>query len=149
LISPRPIACRRPSWVGISAKIRSPQTRLSLIRSCALSVFTRASSRNLRTPRSFYRPSGKEKFEGVMSKSVSFAALMAAAALSCSTVKAEPLFAFLSPPVQTEITPQAVAPAPAEERDDSDAQVDPRLRRQIVDYKGSEAAGTVIVDTPH
>ena len=84
-----------------------------------------------------------------MSKSVSFAALMAAAVLSCSTAKAEPLFAFLSLPARTETAPQALAPAPAEERDDTDAQIEPRLRRQIVDYKGSEAAGTIIVDTPH
>jgi lipoprotein-anchoring transpeptidase ErfK/SrfK len=84
-----------------------------------------------------------------MSKSISFAALTTAVALSCSTAKAEPLFAFLSPPTQTEIAPQPVTSAPAEERDNTDAQVEPRLRRQIVDYKGSEAAGTIIVDTPH
>ena len=82
-----------------------------------------------------------------MSKSVSFAALMAAAALSCGTASAEPLFAFLAPPAQTQIAPQAVEPAPADEPDD--AKIDPRLRRQIVDYNGKEAAGTIIVDTPH
>jgi lipoprotein-anchoring transpeptidase ErfK/SrfK len=84
-----------------------------------------------------------------MSKSGSFAALMAAAALSCSTATAEPLFAFLTPPAQTQIAPQAVEPTPAEERDDADAQVDPRLKRQIVDYRTPEAAGTIIIDTPH
>jgi lipoprotein-anchoring transpeptidase ErfK/SrfK len=84
-----------------------------------------------------------------MSKSGSFAALMAAAALSCSTANAEPLFAFLTPPTQSQIAPQAVDPAPAEERADTDAQVDPRLKRQIVDYRTPEAAGTVIIDTPH
>jgi len=84
-----------------------------------------------------------------MSKSVSFAALMAAAALSFSAANAEPLFAFLSPPAQTQVAPQAVEPAPAEERDDADAQLDPRLKRQIVDYRTPEAAGTVIIDTPH
>jgi len=84
-----------------------------------------------------------------MSKSVSFAALMAAAALSCSTANAEPLFAFLTPPAQTQIAPQAVEPTPAEERDDADSKVDPRLKRQIVDYRSPEAAGTIIVDTPH
>jgi lipoprotein-anchoring transpeptidase ErfK/SrfK len=84
-----------------------------------------------------------------MSKSGSFAALMAAAALSCSTANAEPLFAFLTPPAQSQIAPQAVDPAPAEERADTDAQVDPRLKRQIVDYRTPEAAGTVIIDTPH
>jgi lipoprotein-anchoring transpeptidase ErfK/SrfK len=84
-----------------------------------------------------------------MSKSVSFAALMAAAALSCSAANAEPLFAFLAPPAQDQIAPQVVEPAPAEERDDADVKVDPRLKRQIVDYKSSEAVGTIIVDTPH
>jgi lipoprotein-anchoring transpeptidase ErfK/SrfK len=97
----------------------------------------------------FSDKAGRKKFEGVMSKSISFAALTAAVALSCSTAGAEPLFAFLSPPAQTEITPQVVVPAPAEERDNTDAQVEPRLKRQIVDYKGSEPAGTIIVDTPH
>ena len=86
-----------------------------------------------------------------MSKSVPFAALMAAAALSCGTAKAEPLFAFLTPPTQTQIAPQvepqAVEPAPADERDD--AKIDPRLKRQIVDYASKEAPGTVIIDTPH
>ena len=85
-----------------------------------------------------------------MSKSGTFSALMAAAALSCGAANAEPLFAFLTPPAQTQpaqIAPQAVEPAAADEPDD--AKVDPRLRRQIVDYNGKEAAGTIIVDTPH
>jgi lipoprotein-anchoring transpeptidase ErfK/SrfK len=82
-----------------------------------------------------------------MSKSVSFAALVAAAALSCSTANAEPLFAFLAPPAQTQIAPQAVAPPAVDESDD--ANIDPRLRRQIVDYKSPEPAGTIIIDTPH
>ena len=82
-----------------------------------------------------------------MSKSGIFAALMAAAALSCGAANAEPLFAFLTPPAQTQIAPQAVEPAPADEPDDP--KIDPRLKRQIVDYNGKEAAGTIIVDTPH
>ena len=82
-----------------------------------------------------------------MSKSGTFAALMAAAALSCGAANAEPLFAFLTPPAQVQIAPQAVEPAPADEADD--AKIDPRLKRQIVDYNGKEAAGTIIVDTPH
>jgi lipoprotein-anchoring transpeptidase ErfK/SrfK len=41
----------------------------------------------------------------------------------------------------------ALEPAPADEPDD--AKIDPRLKRQIVDYNGKEAAGTIIVDTPH
>jgi lipoprotein-anchoring transpeptidase ErfK/SrfK len=92
-----------------------------------------------------------------MSKSVSIAALAAAAALSCGVAKAdplagplaEPLFAFLAPPARTQLAPpvQAVDPAPAEESDD--AQLAPRLQRQIVAYTGTEAPGTIIIDTPH
>jgi lipoprotein-anchoring transpeptidase ErfK/SrfK len=86
-----------------------------------------------------------------MSRSVSFAALMAAAALSCGAAKAEPLFSFLTPPTQTQIAPQdesqAVESAPADEHDD--AKPAPRLQRQIVDYASKEAPGTVIIDTPH
>jgi lipoprotein-anchoring transpeptidase ErfK/SrfK len=82
-----------------------------------------------------------------MSKSFAFAALIGAAALSCNSANAEPLFAFLTPPTQTQFAPQAVEPAPAEERDD--VQVAPRLQRQIVNYASTEAAGTIVVDTPH
>ena len=84
-----------------------------------------------------------------MSKSVSIAALATAAALSCGVAKADPLFAFLAPPVQSQFAPQvqAVEPAPAEESDN--AQLAPRLQRQTVAYTGTEAPGTVIIDTPH
>ena len=57
------------------------------------------------------------------------------------------LFAFLVPPSPTQSAPQAVAPAPADERDD--AQLDSRLKRQIVSYSSKEAPGTIIIDTPH
>jgi hypothetical protein len=82
-----------------------------------------------------------------MFKPVRFAALIGAVALSCGTANAESLFAFLLPPSQTQIAPQAAAPAPTEERDD--AQLDPRLRRQIVNYSSREAPGTLVIDTPH
>ena len=40
--------------------------------------------------------------------------------------------------------------APTEQNEpDEDAQLDPRLQRQIVDYATNEAPGTVIIDTPH
>jgi lipoprotein-anchoring transpeptidase ErfK/SrfK len=84
---------------------------------------------------------------GVMYKPVRFAALIGAVALSCNTASAESLFAFLVPPSPTQIAPQAVAPAPADERDD--AQLDPRLKKQIVSYPSREAPGTIIIDTPH
>src|SRR5262245_23160576 len=82
-----------------------------------------------------------------MSKSVTFAAMAAAAALTCNVANAEPLFAFLTPPAPAQIAPQVVQPAPADESDD--VQLDPRLQRQIVSYSGREAPGTVIIDTPH
>src|SRR5690349_13649463 len=82
-----------------------------------------------------------------MSKSVTFAAMAAATALACNVARAEPLFAFLTPPAPAQIAPQLAQPTPADESDD--AQLDPRLQRQVVSYSGREAPGTVIVDTPH
>jgi lipoprotein-anchoring transpeptidase ErfK/SrfK len=82
-----------------------------------------------------------------MSKSFTVAALISAAALTCGAANAEPLFAFLTPPTQSQIAPQAVELAPTEDRDD--AQVTPRLQRQIVNYNSAEASGTIIIDTPH
>jgi lipoprotein-anchoring transpeptidase ErfK/SrfK len=94
-----------------------------------------------------------------MSKSVTLAALISAAALSCGNANAESLFAFLAPPASSQITtqvaapnPQSIQPAPDEERDDlqrDDLQLDPRLQRQIVSYASKEAPGTIIIDTPH
>ena len=82
-----------------------------------------------------------------MSKSVAFAAMAAAAALTCNVATAEPLFAFLTPPAPAQVTPQVQQPAPADESDD--AQPDPRLQRQVVGYSGREAPGTIIIDTPN
>jgi lipoprotein-anchoring transpeptidase ErfK/SrfK len=96
-----------------------------------------------------------------MSKSFTLAALVGAAMLSCVPANAQSLFAFLSPPAfespaflrpptqlaPRETAPPAVAPAPDDESDN--APVDPRLKRQIVSYAGNEAAGTIIIDTPH
>src|SRR5262249_50509149 len=90
---------------------------------------------------------GRETNEGVMYRSVSIAALIGAVALSCRSASAESLFTFPVPPGLTQIAPQAVEPAPAEERDDE--QVDPRLQRQTVNYPRTETAGTIIIDTPH
>ena len=77
----------------------------------------------------------------------SLTALIAAATLSCGAAQAEPLFAFLSPSAQTQTAPQY---APVEQNDASeDAQLDPRLQRQMVDYATHEAPGTIVIDTPH
>ena len=86
------------------------------------------------------------------------AALIAAAALSCGPAGAQqlPMF-FMRPPVQTQMAPQAVEPAPAPsdeqatqpDAQDENAQLPPRLQRQVVDYPTREAPGTVIIDTPN
>jgi hypothetical protein len=78
----------------------------------------------------------QEGDEGAMSRKIysygSLTALIAAAALSCGTAQAEPLFTFLAPPTQSQIAPQYEA-APAEQNDaDENVQLDPRLQRQVV-----------------
>jgi lipoprotein-anchoring transpeptidase ErfK/SrfK len=82
--------------------------------------------------------------EGVMSKkSILLGSLIAAAALSCAPVQAQQLFAFAN---------QQTAPqyAPVDQADVAeDAQLDPRLQRQVVDYSTREAPGTIVIDTPH
>jgi len=82
-----------------------------------------------------------------MSRSVMLAALIGAVALSCGAPRAEPLFAFLAPAAPTQAAPQAAALAPIDEEDQ--APVDARLRRQIVNYSGHEAPGTIVIDTPN
>jgi lipoprotein-anchoring transpeptidase ErfK/SrfK len=71
-------------------------------------------------------------------KSTTAAALIAAAALSCGAAQAQSRFAYNSMPQYT----------PTEQAD-QDAQLDPRLQRQVVSYQTNEAPGTVIIDTPH
>lgn len=85
-------------------------------------------------------------------KSILIGSLVAAAALTGSAAKAEPLFAFLSGSTQT----QQVAPqyAPQENlagQNDvaEDAQLNPRLQRQLVNYSTHEAPGTIVIDTPN
>ena len=74
------------------------------------------------------------------------AALIAAAALTATPAKADPLFAFLTPAPQYQVAPQPEAAAPDE---NEDAQLPANLQRQVVDYPSAEAPGTIIVDTPH
>src|SRR5664280_1746954 len=98
----------------------------------------------------------QEGDEGAMSRKIysygsltALTALIAAAALSCGTAQAEPLFTFLAPPTQSQIAPQNEA-APAEQNDaDENVQLDPRLQRQVVNYTSNEAPGTIIIDTPN
>ena len=111
--------------VGWHKREGSRRSSFPPYRFCALSVFIAAPSGNLSTFSVIFPVRRGETDEGVMSRSVPFAALVAAAALSCGAAKAEPLFAFLTPPTQTQIAPQAepqaVEPAPADERDDAQA----------------------------
>jgi len=88
-----------------------------------------------------------------MSKSrfASLAALLAAAALSCGTAQAQQ-FAFFAPSQlqAQQPAPQAAPPDVTDDQSsDENAQLDPRLQKQIVDYPTREAPGTVIIDTPH
>jgi lipoprotein-anchoring transpeptidase ErfK/SrfK len=82
-----------------------------------------------------------------MFRSVPLAVLIGAVALTGGAAKADPLFAFLTPPPPMQAAPEAVQAAPPEEPDDT--RLAARLQRQIVDYPSKEAAGTIIVDTPH
>jgi lipoprotein-anchoring transpeptidase ErfK/SrfK len=70
------------------------------------------------------------------------AALIAAAALSCGAAQAQSRVAF-----NQASAPQYAPNVPDDATDD--AQLDPRLQRQIVDYRTNEAAGTVVIDTAH
>lgn len=100
------------------------------------------------------RATALEMDDGAMSRKIysygsltALTALIAAAALSCGAAQAEPLFAFLNAPAQSQIGPQY---APTEQNDaNEDVELDPRLQRQVVDYASNEAPGTVIIDTPH
>jgi lipoprotein-anchoring transpeptidase ErfK/SrfK len=77
----------------------------------------------------------------------SLAALIAATALSlsCGAAQSAPL-AYVSPAPQTQVAPQNNYDQLI---GDEDAQLPPQLQRQVVDYSGREAPGTIIVDTPH
>ena len=65
-----------------------------------------------------------------------------AAAFVATAACANPLFSFGQP--QLSYPPFATAPRDSERSEQSD-----RFRRQVVEYPTREAAGTVIVDTPH
>ncbi len=56
----------------------------------------------------------------------------------------------LQPLPQMQIALQAIEQrAPPDDDQKENAQLPPRLRRQVVDYRSREAPGTIIVDTPH
>jgi lipoprotein-anchoring transpeptidase ErfK/SrfK len=71
---------------------------------------------------------------------MSFAALIAAAALSSNTAQAQ---SFFGQPGQDQAYQSDDSTVPA----DQDAQMDPRFQRQMVSYPTREQPGTIIVDT--
>ncbi len=87
------------------------------------------------------------------------AASIAAAALTCAPARAQQLpTQFLRPPLMQPGPqigqPQSLAPdvaqgVDAQDVQDDNAKLPARLQRQVVDYPTREAAGTIIVDTPH
>jgi lipoprotein-anchoring transpeptidase ErfK/SrfK len=75
----------------------------------------------------------------------SFAALIAGAALPYGPAVAQDLFTFMRPPALIEPAPQA----PNQPSDASENALPAYLQKQIVDYRGREAADTIIIDTPN
>jgi len=89
--------------------------------------------------------------------------LIAAAALGAGSASAQqaqqayayfpvqPLFRQAVPPPAQIIEPQVIEPQEpqAPQAGDENAELAPRLQRQIVDYRSREAPGTIIVDTPN
>ncbi len=79
----------------------------------------------------------------------SLTALIAVLALS-GAANAQSRYAYFAPApqMQQQAAPQSQFDAQYDERlGNEDAQLDPRLQRQVVDYSTREAAGTIIVDT--
>jgi lipoprotein-anchoring transpeptidase ErfK/SrfK len=76
----------------------------------------------------------------MFTKFTTTAALIAAAALSCSAAQAQQRFAYNSAPQYAPTVQDDAA---------EDAQLDPRLQRQVVAYATNEAPGTIVIDTPN
>ncbi len=84
--------------------------------------------------------------------------LIAAAALTGGTANAQQAYAYFpaQPLFQLAVPPQVIEPQVIEPQEpqapqvgDENAELAPRLQRQIVDYRSKEAPGTIIVDTPN
>ena len=105
-----------------------------------------------------------DSFEDAMSlvctySSYTLFAALVAAALTCAPARAEPLFGFFRPtaadpdratvPGRTTFQAEPHFARAAAGPTDENAQLAPRLHRQIVDYPSREAPGTIVVDTPH
>jgi lipoprotein-anchoring transpeptidase ErfK/SrfK len=116
----------------------------------------------LNLPASFLDESSGNSDEGAMTKIqtiCSLTALVAATALSGGAAHAQqPFLLFQAPAYHQQAPQQAYAQpyaqpqyeaVPQAEETEAAAPLDPRLQRQVVDYRGNEAPGTVIVDTPN
>lgn len=80
---------------------------------------------------------------------ISIAALAAATVAAGGSAQAQTFASLFAPQQQYAPQQQAVEAMPADEDATQDAQLDPRLQRQIVNYRTNEAPGTIIVDTPN
>jgi lipoprotein-anchoring transpeptidase ErfK/SrfK len=77
----------------------------------------------------------------VLSSAIALGAVIAASGAQPQT--------FASLPQQQYAPQPQAAPLATDESVSEDAQLDPRLQRQIVNYRTNEAPGTIIIDTPN
>lgn len=87
-----------------------------------------------------------------MSRKVTYGSLVTliATVAFAGSVQAQQL-AYISPAPQAQFAPQAAAPFARNDAQvgNENAQLAPRLQRQLVSYQTREAPGTIIVDTPN
>ena len=69
--------------------------------------------------------------------------------IAATTIPASANQFFLFGPLQTAPAPMQTAPMAQEEATDTRAETPARFRRQIVEYRTNEPAGTIIIDTPN
>jgi lipoprotein-anchoring transpeptidase ErfK/SrfK len=77
-------------------------------------------------------------------RSAAVVVVIAAATSFAATASASPFLPF-GPPSQ----PAPMMQAPADEGTDDTAELPARFKRQIVDYRTTEAPGTIVIDTPN
>ena len=69
--------------------------------------------------------------------------------IAATTIPASANQFFLFGPLQTAPAPMQTAPMAQDEATDTRAETPARFRRQIVEYRTNEPAGTIIIDTPN
>jgi lipoprotein-anchoring transpeptidase ErfK/SrfK len=69
--------------------------------------------------------------------------------IAATTIPASANQFFLFGPLQTAPAPMQTAPMAQDEVTDTRAETPARFRRQIVEYRTNEPAGTIIIDTPN